>query len=198
MLRASIFQKNILNSNKFSDFVQSFESNLVHIDSSSLKVYNDEQLLFQSSLTQKDADFHTTTFHGQFEDGTRFRIIRPNEVPLINIKNQYNCVSAFSMASIEQDGYAIHFILTEKNDIRNNSVVEKGKDEQIGRLLEGCILALQSEMYDRVIDFSKRILNIIDNANMLHNYQYGSQILTIMEENLNLFSESERIKILKS
>lgn len=195
MLRASIFQKNILKNNDYSEFVLNIENSLVDINNNSLKIYNEEKLILNSSLLQKEVDFHTTTFHGQFQDGTLFRVIRPNDIPLENIKSEYNCVSAFSMASIEPDGYAIHFILTDKNDIRNNSVVEKGNEEQIQRLLEGCILALQNKLYSNFVDYSKRILGIINNVNELHTYEYGTQILLLMTENIDLYSHNEKIKI---
>lgn len=194
-LRASIFQKNILKNNDYSQFVLNIENSLVEINNCSIKIYNEEILILNSSLLQKEVDFNTTTFHGQFQDGTLFRVIRPNDIPLANIKSKYNCVSSFTMASIEPDGYAIHFILTDINDIRNHSVVEKGKEEQIQRLLEGCILALQNKLFSNFIDYSKRILAIVNNVNELHKYEYGTQILLLMNENIELFSDNEKVKI---
>ena len=197
MLRANIFQKNILKSNKHTTLIESIENLLVDINNNSLKVYdNQEQLILNSTLIKIEEDFHTTTFHGQFQDGTLFRIIRPNEISLENIKKEFNCISAFSIASIEQDGYAIHFILTDRNEIKNNSVVEKGKEEQIERLIEGCILALENKLYTNFVDYSKRILALIININEFQKYEYGNQILLLMTENIELYSENEKVKIL--
>ena len=50
ILRASIFQKNVLKNNNYSQFVLNIENSLVDINNDSLKIYNDEKLILNSSL----------------------------------------------------------------------------------------------------------------------------------------------------
>lgn len=192
MLRASIFQKNILSKSDKSDFAESFQNCLVEIDEENITIYRDESIILKSQLSKFEDEFHTTSYKGKFNDDESFRIIRPKEVTLINVKSQHNCVSAFSIGSLNPDGYAIHFILTEKNDIRNTNTVEKGIEEQIQRLIEGCILALQNELYENFVDYSKRLLKLIKLGSELNKYQYGEGILQVMRNNDELYTFGEK------
>lgn len=196
MLRASIFQKNILNENPKSRLVENFNNNLVEIDNSNLKILNNEKIiLLNSPLKKIEEDFNTTTYIGKFSDDENFRVIRPNDIPLANLKEEFNCVSAFSIASINPDGYAIHFILTEVSDVReiqNNNSAEK---EQIQRLLEGSVLALQNKLHQNFIDYTKRLINLVDQIDELNEYEYGSDIIQIMKDNDQIYSQNEKSKI---
>ncbi|MFZ3575825.1 hypothetical protein [Tenacibaculum finnmarkense] len=196
MLRASIFQKNILSKSDKSKFVQSFENCLVEIDEENIIVYDSEKIILKSQLLKFEDEFQTTSYKGKFNDNEVFRIIRPKEFALSNIKAKHNCISVFSIASINPDGFAIHFILTEKNDIRNTNSIDKGKEEQIQKIIEGCILALQNELYQNFIDYSKRLLNLIETASELLNYQHGDRILQIMKNNDDLYTIDEKAKFI--
>lgn len=195
MLRASIFQKNILSRSNKSDFAESFQNCLVEIDDESITVYENEKIILKSQLSKFEDEFHTTSYKGEFNDNEPFRIIRPKDFALENVKTEHKCISAFSIASINPDGFAIHFILTDKNDIRNTNSIEKGNEEQIQRLIEGCILALQNELYQKFVDYSKRLLNLIKTGSELLNYQYGDGILQVMRNNDELYTFSEKVKI---
>ena len=195
MLRASIFQKNILSKSDKSEFAESFQNCLVEIDENNITIYDDEKIILKSQLSKFEDEFHTTSYKGKFNDNEQFRIIRPKDFALENVKAEHKCISAFSIASINPDGFAIHFILTEKNDIRNNNSIEKGNEEQIQRLIEGCILALQNELYQNFVDYSKRLLNLIKTGSELLNYQYGDGILQVMKNNDELYTFSEKVKI---
>jgi hypothetical protein len=195
MLRASIFQKNILSKSNESDFAESFQNCLVDIDENVLIVYNEENMILKSELTKIEDDFHTITYTGNYKDNEAFRVIRPKDMALENVKKQHSCLSAFSIASISPSGYAIHFILTEKNDVRNTNSVEKGFEEQIQRLMDGCTLALQNELYQNFVDYSKRLLNLIKTGSELLNYQYGDGILLVMKNNDEQYTSDEKIKI---
>lgn len=192
MLRASIFQKNILSKSDKSELAQSFQNCLVEIDENNIVIHNDEKIILKSQLTKFEDEFHTTSYKGKFNDNEPFRIIRPKDIALANVKAQHNCVSAFSIGSLNPDGYAIHFILTEKNDIRNTNTVEKGTEEQIQRLIEGCVLALQNELYENFVDYSKRLLKLIESGHELKKYQYGDGILQVMRNNDELYSFGEK------
>ncbi len=195
MLRASIFQKNILSKSDKSEFAERFQNCLVEIDDESITVYENDKIILKSQLSKFEDEFHTTSYKGKFNDNEPFRIIRPKDFALENVKAEHKCISAFSIASINPDGFAIHFILTEKNDIRNNNSIEKGNEEQIQRLIEGCILALQNELYQNFVDYSKRLLNLIKTGSELLNYQYGDGILQVMKNNDELYTFSEKVKI---
>lgn len=197
MLRASIFQKNILSKSDKSEFAERFQNCLVEIDDESIIVYENEKIILKSQLSKFEDEFHTTSYKGKFNDDEPFRIIRPKDFALENVKAEHKCISAFSIASINPDGFAIHFILTEKNDIRNTNSIEKGNEEQIQRLIEGCILALQNELYQNFVDYSKRLLNLIETGSELLNYQYGDGILQVMKNNDELYTFSEKVKIYK-
>ncbi len=195
MLRASIFQKNILSKSDKSEFAERFQNCLVEIDDESIIVYENEKIILKSQLSKFEDEFHTTSYKGKFNDDEPFRIIRPKDFALENVKAEHKCISAFSIASINPDGFAIHFILTDKNDIRNTNSIEKGNEEQIQRLIEGCILALQNELYQNFVDYSKRLLNLIKTGSELLNYQYGDGILQVMKNNEELYTFSEKVKI---
>ena len=195
MLRASIFQKNILSKSDKSEFAERFQNCLVEIDDESITVYENDKIILKSQLSKFEDEFHTTSYKGKFNDNEPFRIIRPKDFALENVKAEHKCISAFSIASINPDGFAIHFILTEKNDIRNNNSIEKGNEEQIQRLIEGCILALQNELYQNFVDYSKRLLNLIKTGSELLNYQYGDGILQVIKNNDELYTFSEKVKI---
>ena len=195
MLRASIFQKNILSKSDKSEFAERFQNCLVEIDDESIIVYENEKIILKSQLSKFEDEFHTTSYKGKFNDNEPFRIIRPKDFALENVKNEHNCISAFSIASINPDGFAIHFILTKKDDIRITKSTDKGNEEQIQRLIDGCILALQNELYQNFVDYSKRLLNLIKTGSELLNYQYGDGILQVMKNNDELYTFSEKVKI---
>ena len=195
MLWASILQKKILSKSDKSEFAERFQNCLVEIDDESITVYENDKIILKSQLSKFEDEFHTTSYKGKFNDNEPFRIIRPKDFALENVKAEHKCISAFSIASINPDGFAIHFILTEKNDIRNNNSIEKGNEEQIQRLIEGCILALQNELYQNFVDYSKRLLNLIKTGSELLNYQYGDGILQVMKNNDELYTFNEKVKI---
>jgi hypothetical protein len=197
MLRASIFQKNILSKSDKSEFAESFQNCLVEIDDENIIVYENEKIILKSQLSKFEDEFHTTSYKGKFNDNEPFRIIRPKDFALENVKNEHNCISAFSIASINPDGFAIHFILTKKDDIRNTKSTDKGNEEQIQRLIDGCILALQNELYQNFVDYSKRILILINEGSDLLKYQNGDGILQVMRNNDELYTIGEKAKIFK-
>ena len=198
MLRASIFQKNILSKSDKSEFAENFQNCLVEIDEENITIYDDdEKIILKSQLSKFEDEFHTTSYKGKFNDNEQFRIIRPKDFALENVKAEHKCISAFSIASINPDGFAIHFILTEKKDIRNTNSIEKGTEEQIQKLIEGSILALQNELYENFVDYSKRLLNLIKSGSELLNYQYGDGILQVMRNHDELYTFEEKIKIYK-
>ena len=197
MYKAQIFQKNIATKSSESDFIERFNNCLVEIDEEKLIIQNDKQVnLIETKLQLKERDFHTVTYHGNFKDGwSTFRVIRPIDIALENIKQEFNCQSAFSIASISPTGYAIHFLLLSKDEIRDLNIVEKGKNEQIEKLLEGCIISLENQLYENFIDYTKRILGLVNHCRELLQFKFGSQIIQIMREVQNVYSEEEKRKL---
>lgn len=197
MLRASIFQKNILSKSDKSEFAEGFQNCLIEIDDKSIVIYENEKIILKSQLVKFEDEFHTSSYKGKFADNEPFRIIRPKGFVLENVRNEHNCISAFSIASINPDGFAIHFILTNIDDTRNIKSIDKGKDEQIQRLIDGCVLALQNGLYQNFVDYSKRILTILKEGSDLIKYQNGDKILKIMRNNEELYTFIENSKIIK-
>ena len=192
MLRASIFQKNILSKSDKSDFAESLQNCIVEIDEENITIYRDEIIILESQLSKFEDEFHTTSYKGKFSDNEQFRIIRPKEIGLANVKLQHNCISAFSIGSLNPDGYAIHFILTEKNDIRSTNTAERGTEEQIQRLIDGSVLALQNELFENFVDYSKRLLKLVESGYELKKYQHGDEILKVMRNNSELYTFGEK------
>ena len=62
MLRASIFQKNILSKSDKSEFAESFQNCLVEIDDENIIVYENEKIILKSQLSKFEDEFHTTSY----------------------------------------------------------------------------------------------------------------------------------------
>ena len=195
MLRANIFQENTSKKSIKTQEVLNYDNCLVDISEKKLKILNNNQIILNTNLNKIEEDFNTTSYVGLFTDGTKFRVIRPNKIPLANLQNEFNCISAFTIASVNPDGYAIHFILTEKDDIREMQSKVKGVNEQIQKLLDGCLMALNNEMHDTFIDLSKRIIKLIDSGDELKHYNFGNETLEIIKNNIDFYSIKERVKI---
>lgn len=143
-----------------------------------------------------EEDFSTVSYLGEFYNGLKFRVIRPTHSSFINIKEQFNCETAFSVASLNPDGYAVHFLLLDANqDDLEIPLIEKGKDEQIQKLIDGSFMALRHGLQDNFIDFSKRLLSLVKNTNELLRYSNSKQVVDIIKDNRDFYDESERIKI---
>lgn len=152
--------------------------------------------MLNTELKLLEEDFSTISYLGKYSNGVEFRVIRPTELSLENLKNRFDCETAFSVASVDPSGYAVHFILSKSNQNPNvGKVVEKGKKEQIQKLIDGSIMALQANLQSSFIDFSKQILSLISDTNELSEYNNADQIVEVMKGNRHIYTELENQQI---
>lgn len=196
MYKASIFQKNITRHSTESEKAIGFENCEVEISKKRLRIIKNGVELLNSELKLLEEDFSTISYLGKYSNGVEFRVIRPTELSLENLKNRFDCETAFSVASVDPSGYAVHFILSKSNQNPNvGKVVEKGKKEQIQKLIDGSIMALQANLQSSFIDFSKQILSLISDTNELSEYNNADQIVEVMKGNRHIYTELENQQI---
>lgn len=196
MYKASIFQKNITRNSSESENAIGFDNCEVDISNNHLKISRNGTELLNSELTLIEQDFSTVSYLGKFSNGIEFRVIRPTDFSLANIKNRFDCETAFSVASVDPSGYAVHFILSKTDQNPNvGKVVEKGKKEQIQRLIDGSIMAIQANLQSNFIDYSKRILSLVSDTNELSEYDNSIKIIEVMKGNRHSYSEKENQQI---
>ncbi|WP_282074087.1 hypothetical protein [Polaribacter atrinae] len=196
MYKASIFQKNITRNSTESEKALGFENCEVDISNKHLRITSNGTELLNSELKLLEEDFSTISYLGKYENGIEFRVIRPTDLSLSNLKNRFDCETAFSIASVDPSGYAVHFILSKSNQKPNiGKAVEKGKTEQIQRLVDGSNMALQSNLQSNFIDYSKRILSLVSDTNELSKYDNADQIIEIMKGNRHIYTEIENKQI---
>lgn len=196
MYKASIFQKNITRHSTESEKAIGFENCEVEISKKRLRIIKNGVELLNTELKLLEEDFSTISYLGKYSNGVEFRVIRPTELSLENLKNRFDCETAFSVASVDPSGYAVHFILSKSNQNPNvGKVVEKGKKEQIQKLIDGSIMALQANLQSSFIDFSKQILSLISDTNELSEYNNADQIVEVMKGNRHIYTELENQQI---
>ncbi len=196
--RANLFQKNIASNieNDSLEIAISFHHSLVDINDKilSVKTLNEETHSFPIRFSEKD--FSTTTHIGRFQNGRDFRLIQPTDLSLESAKSYHNAVGAFTLGSVNPSGWAVHFFLTEKNDIRQTSVFEKGSSDQIQKLIQGSLMGIKFGLPDKFVEFSKRLLPMIaDNPSQLNDFEESEEFIHIVKSNLEVYTSSE-IKII--
>lgn len=159
-LYSKIFQKNILKPSQSSNFVESLNGLQVTILSTRVYFHDEhEKIKFTSELDLQDEDEFTKTYLGQFGDGTKFRLIQPQKLSLAQIKQEYDCEGAFSIASTDPQGFAIHFLLVKSSGIEVK-IEEKGNRDQVYKLIDATVMAYQSGLYTQSVEFIKRIVEL--------------------------------------
>ena len=196
MYKTSIFQKNIARHSTESEKAIGFDNCNVDISTKHLRITNGGTELLNSDLKFLEEDFSTISYLGKYKNRIEFRVIRPTDLSLANLKNRFDCEAAFSIASVDPSSYAVHFILSNSNQSPNiGNVVDKGKKEQVQRLIDGSIRALQVNLQSNFIDFSKRILSLISDTRELMEYNNADQIVEVLKANRHIFSETENKQI---
>lgn len=193
--RANLFQKNVASNIEAQTlaFALSIHHALVSITSDTLiiepKVGNKQAI----KLNFKEKDFSTSTYVGRFENGLDFRLVQPTGFALDMAKEKYNAINAFTIASINPNGWALNFFLTKKDDLRQTSVEEKGSQEQIQRLIQGAMMSIQVGMQDKFIEITKRLLLMIEsNPSQLNSFEDCEDYIYILKNNIEVFDSSER------
>lgn len=199
MYRANIFQTNIVNSSDQAtiEFVLGLNHSLVDITSSQIIIQRSNGIhKFDIQFAEKDT--HTTTHKGKFINGVPFRLVQPQGLALEMTKNNHKAKGGFTIGSINPDGFAIHFILTEKNDIRESNASSKGNDEQIQRLIDGALMSIQFEAHQKFTEVTKRMIQLIKaSPSKLRNFSKGTELAEIMKDNLHVYESSEQDTIKK-
>lgn len=195
MYRANIFQKNIT-TNRHSetiDFVLSLNHSLVNIKDKRIKIKDLKKNTYKYSIEFFEKDPNTITYIGKFDNGDSFRLIQPYGFSLEMIKSKHNSKGAFSIASLNSDDYAIHFILTDKDDKRDLIVTEKDNFDQLQRLIEGAFMSNQFGLESKFIEITIRLLEMIrNNPSELRNLKGGNRLVQIMNEKINYYNPKEQ------
>jgi hypothetical protein len=196
MKRATIFQKNNIPRPAPEEvkLILSLNNSLVDLTELRIHFENDRAIIHELPLKFSEKDDFTITHIGRFESGKPFRLIIPRGISLELIKSKYCADGAFSIGSLDHDGYAIAFILTDPSDFRQIEVITKGNDEQIEKLIRASSMALNAGLEKEFILFTKRILKLIENQpNAILGFDNGEKVIAIMKANPQLYSFEERL-----
>ena len=112
-MKAIIFQRKILSKAEqvSYDLVNSFDDAEVELNNQTIKIKTKKGDTYQYKITYSEHDTFTETYLGQFDDGNKFRLIKPIGVALEMTKLKSSAIDAFSLGSISPTGWAIHFHL---------------------------------------------------------------------------------------
>jgi hypothetical protein len=196
MLYAKIFQTNVINHSNELSRVKEFEGQLLKLDPNQLIVsfHNGKSATYRLEFLEED--FLSKTYLGKFDNDVKFRLIYPSDFTLNNLKTKYNCVSAFSIGSLNPDGYAIHFLLFESIVDCKLEIVEKDIAEQIEMLILVALMELKAGQHQFFLEYSKRILGLINDSSELLDLEKGEELLGIMRQNVNLYNSENKKKII--
>jgi hypothetical protein len=195
LYRANLFQKNIASQIEADslEIAISFQHSLVNISAElfTIETLNGEHYSFPINFSEKD--FSTTTYIGKFQNGRDFRLIQPTDLSLDMAKSNHNALGAFTLGSVNPSGWAVHLFLTDKDDIRQTNVSEKGSTEQIQKLIQGSMMGIQFGMPEKFVEFSKRLLPMVEsNPSQLHNYENSSEFIQVMKSSLESYNDNEK------
>jgi hypothetical protein len=193
--RANLFKKNVASNVEAQSLAtaSSLHQALVSLSSDTLIFKTNNGVKQSIKLSYKEKDFSTSTYIGRFENGSDFRLVQPTGLALDMAKKKYNAINAFTIASINPNGWALNFFLTEKDDLRQTSIEEKGSQEQIQRLIQGAMMSIQLGMQDKFIEITKRLLPMIEsNPIQLNRFEDCEDYIYILKNNVEVFDSKER------
>lgn len=106
---------NYLKDKNICERLKTFNNGLIEISETSIAIKAKDGINFTSTLNKAEQDFMSETFHGNYEDGTSFRLIRPGGVAkeIMTAKGDGESISFGGMTG---DGYAVHFDLVETSE----------------------------------------------------------------------------------
>lgn len=196
MQKITIFQKSNIENSVYCKTVESFNNCTVKLSQAAIEIFDNGLSVLKSELKLQENDITTDTHIGYFSDGQKFRLLKPNETSLQRIKVKFDCLDAFGIASLNPDGYAIHFIVVDKNNGNVISVSEKDINYQIGKLINACVISLNFKVDNEFINLSKRLIKLISNRNDLLKFKEGQKVLNVIKQNINLYDRYEKSKII--
>jgi len=193
--RANLFQKNVASQIE-SDSLEiaiSFQHSLVSIGEKNFKVKTQNGKEFNFPIRFSEKDTFTITNIGKFENGNDFRLIQPIGLSLDMAKSKNNALGGFTLGSLNPNGWAVHFFLTHKDDIRQTNVLAKGSDEQIQKLIQGSMMGIKFGVPNKFNEFSKRLLPMIaNNPSQLYDFDESEEFIQIMKSNLEVYDLNEK------
>ena len=112
-MKAKIFKRNIISkSEQISyDLVNTFDDAEIELSSQKILIKTKKGEIYQYKISYSEHDTFTETYLGQFDNGNKFRLIKPIGVALEMTKLKSSAADAFSFGSISPNGWAIHFHL---------------------------------------------------------------------------------------
>lgn len=197
MLKAKIYKTNILDHSKSVERVKQIDNQLISLSNSSVNIRYNNGAVKKYDLRFSEKDFSTSTYIGKFKNGNSFRLIKPNKFALNNLKKRFKCISAFTIASLSPDGYAIHFVLTKTDNNDDIPIISRSNIEQKQRLVQGAFIANQNGLMPNFLEYTKRLLNLIQNSSEFEQMDKGLHVLKMIRRNINLYSYEEKKKVLK-
>ncbi|SDD13414.1 hypothetical protein SAMN04488104_101610 [Algoriphagus faecimaris] len=108
---AKYWKSTIIKENALSRMALGFDGADVKISDTNIEIKVKGNLVFHSTLKPLPSDPWTISFRGVLEDGSDFRIIKPSDSSLSKLQKSMNCKGVFSIASMDPQGFAIHFLL---------------------------------------------------------------------------------------
>lgn len=181
-LYSKIFRKTVLKKNKYSDLTESLNGNQVVILSTRIHFFDaNEKLIFSSELDPLEEDDFTKTYQGQFADGTKFRVIQPHKASIENIRREYDCEGAFSIASIDPQGFAIHFLLVKTPSFPIN-VAESDVKDQVYKLIDASILAYTFGAPEKIDELVGRMLQLDPNQEIIQTHPEFAKFIGILNK----------------
>lgn len=181
-LFAKIFQQNIVRSSEYSEFIRGLNGSSVEKYPSAIDFLNTNgDLIFTSEIDFLEDDPFTQTYIGHFIDGTKFRFIQPKEESLSNLKSQYECEGAFTIASIDPQGFAIHFLMVKQ--IGTPKQIESlGAKAQIYKLVEASILAFTWGIPDKLNEVLTKLIQLDPNLEITQTHPKFNQFSEILDK----------------
>lgn len=198
--RANLFKKTIVKQIETESImlVEKMNHSIVEITDSELYIefISGEKHKYKINFSEKDIS--TTTHLGQFKNGSIFRLIQPIGTALEMAKINQDSKGGFTIGSVDRSGWAIHFFLTEPNDMRNSQPLESGKSEHIEKLIQGAMLAFQAGLQQKFVEVAIQMLPMIKSDPMqIYNYEDGGDVAYILSANSELFTAEEQLIIEK-
>ena len=199
MYRAYIYNKSftLASEKKEFDFFLGLNNSVVTINEKELNFKLENGFDVKFSLSLYEEDHSTISYFSKLEGGEKFRVVKfieddPN-MTLFRIKSQYNAIDAFSIGSMKGDGYAVHFFLTNKDDIREVESNSTGIPEQINKLVTASLLAINAGMVSKGVEMTKRLLTFLKNNDYKNiNDEYFETITLFMTNYIQLYSQDEQ------
>lgn len=194
MLRANIYQIFIadISYNNMLEYFTNFNHSVVNITDREL-LFEKEKVITKFDLEFNEEDSFTKSYLSILNDGSPFRVIRPKGISKEISLGQSNSIEGFTIGSINKDGYAVTFFLTNKNDIRNFKIILKGIDDHLQKLSNSAMMALNNNLDTDFYNISRRLIKVINtNGKNIHILEFGTQIAEILKANIQLYDEKEQ------